>query len=280
MCFIEDISKNIESIVENSNIEEYLSKCLEKVVTPDDLVRFFHRFSQYNQHFPGAVSYLVSAIHFKSDLFKDEKCEVLPNSDISSSIASSIFFAAEDEYALGDRKKRLTHRMMAQNVLNHAIEYAGWSSSKINEYDSMFSDNEKIFNMLCNGYRVDKINDIESIFLAIGFHLGSERLADIEFNLVDKMLKTNHPSFVHSARKNSCNGYSVPIYSWISIHTAVEVDHFKYGLLAASDAIRYCTDKSKSSNHLMSLLSCGFMEFIDFQKEMFYFLKNENHNEK
>lgn len=274
MSFSETISAGLEKLIVNSDVEHFLKNCLDKVKTPDDLVSFFRRFASYNQPFPGAVAHLVGAIHFRSDLFKDSSLPIIGNSDKSSSIASGIFFAAEDEYALNNRSKRLTHRTMAQQVLAHAINYANWPVEKFNEYYRKTDDNKAMFDCLCKGYRVDKYESDDDLFLAIGFHLGSERLADIEFNLLHEMLIISHPKFVQSA-KSQRGEFDVPIYSWIAAHTVVEVDHFKYALKAADDAVTFYTGKSKKAEDLIDLMLTGFAEFIDFQKLMFAWLNNE-----
>lgn len=268
MSYVEAISEKIEKIVVESNIEDYLKEYLYQVETTDDLVQFFQQFTAYNQPFPGAVSHLVAAIHFSSSLFEDSESLVNETSDRSSLIASGIFFAAEDEYALDDRNKRLTHRTMGQQVLNHTIQFAGWTPEKFNVHFKSTANKDEMFRSLCEGYGVGNLKADENLFSAIGFHLGSERLADIEFNQLHRMLVKKHPEFVKSC-KASIGAFEIPSYSWIASHMTAEVEHFEHGLIAASDAIKFYSGTSKSPDELMELLMVGFGNFIVFQRKMF-----------
>ena len=47
-----------------------------------------------------------------------------------------------------------------------------------------------------NGYGLGKHLDDRGMFFSLGFHIGSERLADVEFKNIDAFLKNKFPELV------------------------------------------------------------------------------------
>jgi len=267
-----ELGAQIEQIVSESEIDGFLRDCLESIRTKDDLVHFFRRFALYNRPFPGAVSILAGAFHLRTDLFLDLNDPVLDNADRSSIVASNIFFAAEDEYGSRNRLLRVTHRSMAQAVVREVVEFAGWSVEQFNDVFAREFDHKEMAEGLRKGYRVSSHERDDDLFLALGFHLGSERLADIEFSALDEKLSSDFPSFVKEAT-DKWGVQEVPIYSWIATHTAVEVEHYNYSLRAAGQAIDYYAGSALKRDEIVALILQGFQEFIEFQRIMFVWLK-------
>jgi len=79
-----------------------------------------------------------------------------------------------------------------------------------------------------DGYALTRRSTRKRFFEPSVFHMGSEVLADEEFNILDKFLRTQHASLVDHLEKNKSNINEVQVsaYHWIQIHTTVEADHF------------------------------------------------------
>lgn len=266
------LGKRIETIVVESDIQAYIQDRLDAIRSSDDLVKFFRRFSLYNQPFPAGVAYLAALLHVRADRFVDLNEEVFDNADRSSLIASNVIFAAEDEFAGPDRKLRTTHRSMAQSVLRAAMDFAGWSVSRFNTEFVTDRTHEEMTARLSSGYRIGTNPTDSELFRALGFHLGSERLADIEFCSLDDLIRKRFPLFV-AINEEASVGHDIPIYSWVVTHTSVEVDHYQYSLTGAGQSIDYYSGREVDKQAIPDLIIEGFQEFVAFQRVMFEWLK-------
>jgi hypothetical protein len=72
----------------------------------------------------------------------------------------------------------------------------------------------------------------------MGFHVGSEILADQEFTIIDAVLKAERPEMVRAleAMKVEVLGANHNAYYWIRIHTGVEAEHFDAALKGVNNA--------------------------------------------
>ena len=217
---------------------------------------------------------LTAAFHVRHDLFRDKNEPLSDNADRSSIIASNIMYAAEDEFASGDRRLRLTHRLMAQELVRLCARFVGQSAVAFNASPTPSATLSDIKRSLLEGYRVLGPASDGELFRALGFHLGSERLAAIEFSTLDRFLHERFPSFVSMAEEET-GPFDFPLYSWISTHTVVEVDHFEYGLLAAGMAVNTYAGAQLPEGSLLAHILEGFVEFVQFQRVMFDWSENE-----
>lgn len=261
-----EIAGEIERTVDESRLDQYIADQLDRVETPDDLVRFFARFTQYNQPFPGGVASLTGAIHVSPKLFVDRGEPIHANADRSSIIASNIMFAAEDEFAGADRSVRITHRLMAQEVLALTAAWAGWTPEQVNEVTDDDSS-AAMHEALHAGYRLGEPIVPATLFPALGFHLASERLADIEFGELDAMLQRRFPEFVAHAQA-ATGQLGFPLYEWVATHTVVETEHFGKALDAAGQAVDWYAGDVPDET-LRHWIRAGFDEFVAFQRHMF-----------
>lgn len=265
------LAEILERIVVDSEIDAYIKARLDRVRSNDDLVAFFRRFGLYNLAFPGGVACLAGGFHVRSDLFRDRAEPIWDNADRSSIIASYLIFAAEDEFATRNRTIRITHRLMAQQLLKEVIAYAGWTTDQFNEAFSDDTEYAEKALALRNGYRIYSLDNEADLFSALGFHLGSERLADIEFNSLDALLTSRFPEFVAHAREVR-GDHGLPLYGWVSTHTTVEVDHFEYSLRGAEQALQYYVGEMTQDAAVAHIVA-GFEEFVSFQRAMFEWLR-------
>ena len=81
----------------------------------------------------------------------------------------------------------------------------------------------------------------ERLFRAMGFHTGSEILADQEFVVLDKALRARRPDLVAGLEdmKVAILGQRHDAYYWIRIHTGVEAEHFDAALRASTTRSRF-----------------------------------------
>jgi hypothetical protein len=272
MDFGKNLATQFEEIVSSSAIDGYIRQKLECIRSDQDLTTFFRRFALYNLAFPGGVAMLAGAFHMRPDIFQDKQESFIDNMDRSSEIASHIIFAAEDEFATSNRKIRVTHRMMAQEMVKFAKGFSNLSDDAFAESFSELTDYQEQALAIRNGYRVYSLENERDMFLALGFHLASERLADIEFNALSDILSRNFPAFVKAARQVS-GPQSIRIYGWIATHTTVEVDHYAYSLRAAEMALEFYTGEMHTKQELYGLILDGFHEFIQHQRNMFEWLQ-------
>jgi hypothetical protein len=102
----------------------------------------------------------------------------------------------------------------------------------------------------------------------IGYHLGSELLADDEFTKIDLYLRDKHHEFVQRLMRSTVelHGDSHRSYAWIGIHSGantgsgVEQDHFDAGLTAANLALQYL-NSNESAGEAKNLIIEGYNSF-------------------
>ena len=207
-------------------------------------LKFMTRYVEWNAFFPGCVSYLVGAIHL-SDIFQYDNEWKRTFESTHADIASYIFAAAEDEY--GFEGNRHTHRKMALEFLDGMERLVMASHLDVNftpNSDFVIEGVKPFINeyhdKIKNGYGVGQGfasgMGIEHIFSAIGFHMASEMLATNEFTLIDEIFNTRMP---HIKKKLQNTGSECGLYDWVTVHIAVEVEHFNMCLKGAELALDY-----------------------------------------
>ena len=100
-----------------------------------------------------------------------------------------------------------------------------------------------------------------AIFAALGFHVGLEFFANEEFNLVDGFLNAAYPQLVETMKSGETE--SNP-YLWLSLHTVVEIGHYRAGLEAVREALELYCDQTTApvmADHLLG----GLEAFADLQ---------------
>ena len=200
----------------------------------EGLVRFLGRYISWNGHFGSGVAYLSAKIGRSQQLFLDPSERLEAAADRSTHVASFFFDAARDEFDDGATPYRDTHRTLAQATIKGTVEYFGLSLERANE---MLRDpawlrraNQRVH----QGYGLGTPDAYGPIFRAMGYHLGSEILADEEFSLIDGDLRERRPALVKELlqRRVPVAGQEHPAYYWIGVHSGlgggVEMDHFEW----------------------------------------------------
>lgn len=247
---------------------DYTSMALKRIKTTTDLLRWLYRYVEFNGIFAGGVSNLAGELHIRQRLFRDAEATWSIFADRSANIAARIFFAAEDEYA-NERKisGRVIHhhRFLAQHFLRSLAEYWGISPQTFERgYAYEYAPLQQALQAVRRGYCIDQTNDECSLLRGIGFHIGSEHLADGEFTTIDHFLQSNYPDIVvHLRRTGKPNAYT-----WLAVHTIVEAEHAEHAFAAADEAVHYYNGAHSREQARQWILE-GIDEFARVQKAFF-----------
>jgi len=240
---------------------------LPRVTTLEDIIRFVSRYQLFNGNFAGGVSCLAGAFHIRQDLFRDCGVNVFYAADRSARIASQIYFAAVDEYADRKNQQRFTHWDLGQYLLLGVCNYFEVDLTTIDHTFPLNVETQLTIDRVSRGYCLDQQNTEDSILRGLGFHIGSELLADQEFNLIDEHLRENFLPLVQYLEDHSTE-FGNTHYHWIHIHTFVEMEHLDHAFKAAELSIEYYSGQ-KSKRRVAELILDGFLEFGDMQKFFF-----------
>ena len=213
---------------------------------------FLARYASWNGVFGSGVASLAGKIGRSRALFI-ERGLPSPIADRSVLVASYFFDAARDEFDDRDTEHRDTHRCLAQAALAGMLAWAvksgrpelaapGAVEETLGADPSWLSH---LRHRAALGYGNGWPDDRESIFRAIGYHLGSEVLADQEFSVIDTELRKRAPEMVAFLEQHEVEiaGQKHQAYYWIRIHSGhgggAEADHFDWAVRGAHLAFDY-----------------------------------------
>ncbi len=275
-----DIRDLIRAASDGLGSKEILTQdVLPDVNTPEKMIRFIHRYQLFNGNFAGGVSCLAGAYHIRQELFLDRSIPVAAIADRSARIASQIYFAAEDEYADRRDRNRVTHRDLGQFLLLGACEFYDIDLRDLDKKYPMNAATNKTLKLVDQGYCQEQKNTEETLLRGLGFHIGSELLADQEFNLIDSHFQQHFPELI-SFLKEKKTPFGQDHYRWIKLHTYVEIEHLDHAFIAA-EMVLECYAGDKSKRRVAELIVDGFLEFGDMQKFFFSHINEfkEGHQE-
>jgi hypothetical protein len=241
-------------------------------------VCFFARYASWNGFFGSGVATLAGKVGRSRGVFTDPQQLVAAIADRSVYVASFFFDAARDEFDDRDTVHRDTHRCLAQSTLRGLIDHERVHSELPD--DAALADPLRdpswlaaLNSRVALGYGASTPDDPAHLFSAIGYHLGSELLADQEFSIIDGTLRAKHPSLVEYLQNATVNiaGQDHHAYQWISIHSGhgggAEADHFEWATQGARLAFRFVPEPSH--DELRGWLHQGFRDFAGDHREFF-----------
>lgn len=251
----------------------------ESFATIPGAVKFIARYASWNGAFGSGVAGLSSKIGRSRSLFFEPGFP-RPLGDRSVLLASWFFDAARDEFDDRDTPHRDTHRCLAQatlaGIVEHAIEHGVGELRDPAHLEEVLADPpwlDRLRASVAIGYGNQSADDRPAIFRAIGFHLGSEMLADREFSVIDAELRAHHPELVAAliARTVTLAGQAHPCYQWIRIHSshggAAEADHFAWALRGVDTAFRFSPEAEH--DRLEAEIREGYLGFARDHEEFF-----------
>lgn len=260
--------KDVQEVLGHYQGNTYFQKALQKG-TPENIADTIVKYVYFNRLFGAGVAHLASQLALQTSLFKDPREGSNLWNDRSMDVASGIFAAAIDEF--GDRglSSHPTHRKLAQAIIKGIAEYSGYEVEKVDlKYIERMIDPK-----VRTGYGVAASLEENVLFRSIGFHIGSELLADQEFRTLDTALRTRYPKLVKTLEDATVkiSGEDVPAYRWIGIHMSVEIDHFAHAVRAANVALQYYGGSQPKSKVRKQILQ-GIEEFAQFQHDFMKYL--------
>lgn len=251
---------------------------LARITSGEELTRFFVRYAAWNGRFANGVAALVSLIGNQRDMFQEAGFPIAV-ADRSNYIASYIFDAARDEYNDHINPIRDTHRCMAQASLICMSAFYSLGNKVLDEHepDALRQLNDAVL----DGYtgRTANAQDTATrVFAGLGYHLGSELLADREFSIIDEYLRKHKNDLVQHLMRSTIElaGGQHRCYAWVGVHSGhgggVEAEHFEYAVSGARAALKYL--KNASHEHALSTLATGFRAFELEHAAFFSFADN------
>jgi hypothetical protein len=246
---------------------------------PIKLYYFMQRHAYFNSFAGSLVARLASSIGISYELFRNKDVSVSEQSDRGLEIAAKVFAATVDEHADAGADK-VPHRTLAQVTLKAIGEYANLSDTELNLIAQTPAWMKGIATDLINGYQ-GKIDDIEALVTALGFHLGSELLADREYAIIDKVVRYTNRGVGFDAwlkgKQVTVGGKRLSPWYWIVVHgqhnsTGVEADHFDYALDALNLLAAY---RPESHQTILKWASKGFLDFAQLQDRLFQDIQSE-----
>lgn len=218
-----------------------LRAAFEGATDPPRLLSVMGRYIQFNSAFGAGLANLVGEIAARQGLFRDANEPLLIVADRASEVASDFFYAAVDEFDDRLTPWRDTHRTLAQATLKAMGAHFGHTPQQLNDVIRINDATRRALDQVWEGYGIGARLDDARLFRGMGFHTGSEILADEEFNIIDRALRAGQPELVEALGKARVEilGQSHDAYYWVRIHTSVEADHFDAALKGVNNALRF-----------------------------------------
>ncbi|MED5372139.1 MAG: hypothetical protein VX899_14065 [Myxococcota bacterium] len=238
------------------------------------LLQFVGRYTSWNGFFGSGVATLAGKIGRSRRIFTDPAEPIHALADRSVLVGSFFFDAARDEFDDSSTEHRDTHRCLAQAFV------AGIARSMHKrdpaELNSLLADPVWLLPLqhrVAQGYGATSPDDAPHIFRSMGYHLGSEVLADQEFSLIDNALRHSDPELVEEMESGTYNigGREHACYHWLGIHSGhgggVEHDHFEWAVQGVQRAFDYTPTEQHAALRQQVLL--GFGDFARDHAEFF-----------
>jgi len=243
----------------------------EVLAEPVSRVRFLARYTNWNGYFGSGVAGFAGKIGRCRSLFLDPAEPVEALADRSVYVASFFFDAARDEFDDRDTVHRDTYRCLAQAALKGFIEAGAAEADALRDparLNALCGTPDWLQAVCANvaaGYGVGSPDTAQAVFHSIGYHLGSELLADREFSIIDETLRDKAPALVQSLKDTrvAIAGQQHVAYQWIAIHSGhgggAEADHFDWAAQGARLAYRFTPPAQHAG--LKASLHAGFQAF-------------------
>jgi hypothetical protein len=249
----------------------------------DDVARwlvFAARYIAWNGDFGSQVASLAGRLG-GSGAFLEDGIPVPEMADRSVLVASFFFDAARDEFDDRDTKHRDTHRCLAQAFLTGMVDYARSRDGKLDAAKLLARPAwiSVLRRRVRQGYGLHAPDELPFHFRAMGYHLGSEVLADGEFSTIDAHIRTKLPALhAHlSSTEVAIAGEKHNAYQWVRIHSGhgggAEADHFAWAVRGVTKAFDYVPKKLHDELHEQTLR--GYIDFVHDHDEFFTSVRRE-----
>lgn len=252
----------VETAIAQAPNKARLQRQLDAISSDAGLLRFLHRFVLFNDALAARVPFVAGLIHLSPDLFLEPEPGVAFCRQANGRVAAYVAEAAADEYRLVEGQDTV-HQHLSQIFLNGVLAHFGVDCRGFDGNNPFPPALAEMLKEVREKFLLDR--EPETIFAALGFHVGLEFFAHQEFNLVDAHLRQNYPELVAALTEATSKGQA---YSWLAIHTVVEIGHYRAGLRALTTALHYYrepTDAPKMAERIKE----GFSAFVDLQSRYY-----------
>jgi hypothetical protein len=258
--------EDLESVLSSHRGNELLRSALESTRDAPHLLSVLGRYIQFNSAFGAGVANLAGEIAARQGLFRDESEPVAILADRAAEVGADFFYAAVDEFDDRATPWRDTHRTLAQATLKGMGSFFGYRPEQLNGVIRLNPATQLAMAQVWEGYGVGARLEDRRLFQAMGFHTGSEILADQEFVIIDRVFKATRPEMVAAleAMRVEMLGEKHNAYYWVRIHTGVEAEHFDAALRGSNKALRYYAGPNEPAQVKAWILE-GFSRFAEVQ---------------
>jgi len=258
--------EDLQPVLSAHRGNEALVAALEQAAAPERLLSLLGRYIQFNSAFGAGLANLAGEIAARQDLFQDPDEALHIAADRAAEVASDFFYAAVDEFDDRATPWRDTHRTLAQATLKGLGTCFGYRDEQLNEVVRINAATRTAMEEVWEGYGIGARLDEPRLFSGMGFHTGSEILADQEFVLIDRHLRQRRADLVRSleALRVPILGQQHNAYYWIRIHTGVEAEHFDAALKGVNNALRFYAGAQEPEAVKRDILA-GFSRFAAVQ---------------
>ena len=258
--------EDLDPILAAHRGNEALRAAFESAAEPGRFLSVLGRYVQFNSAFGPGLANLAGEIAARQGLFVDAEEPVRLLADRAADVAADFFYAAVDEFDDRATPWRDTHRTLAQATIKGLGRHFGY---RMEELDGVIAINEATrasMKRVFEGYGLGTHLEEKALFEGMGFHVGSEILADREFVVIDETLRRDQPALVQAleAMKVEIGGEKHNAYYWIRIHTGVEAEHFDAALKGVNRALGYYAGASPAEQVKAYMLG-GFERFAQVQ---------------
>jgi len=257
---------DLQTVLSAHRGNDDLRTAFEGAREPKRLLSVLGRYVQFNSAFGPGLANLAGEIAARQGLFVDAQEPVRLLADRAAEVAADFFYAAVDEFDDRATPWRDTHRTLAQATIKGLGRHFGY---RMEELDGVIAINEATrasMKRVFEGYGLGTHLEEKALFEGMGFHVGSEILADREFVVIDETLRRDQPALVQAleAMKVEIGGEKHNAYYWIRIHTGVEAEHFDAALKGVNRALGYYAGASPAEQVKAYMLG-GFERFAQVQ---------------
>jgi hypothetical protein len=258
--------EDLQSVLAAHHGNEALRAAFEGATEPGHFLSVLARYVQFNSAFGPGLANLAGEIAARQGLFRDPDEPVKILADRAAEVGSDFFYAAIDEFDDRATHWRDTHRTLAQATVKGAARFFGLGPEELNQAIRINPTTEHSMALVHLGYGLGEKLSEERLFGAMGFHVGSEILADQEFVIIDRHLRAKRPDFVAAlqAMKVEILEEKHDAYYWIHIHTGVEAEHFDAALRGVNSALRFYAG-AEDPAEVKRFMLAGFTRFADVQ---------------
>lgn len=253
------------TLVDFSVVQARVRERLAGLSAPPQLLRFFVQYASWNGAFANGVAALTSLIGRQRGLFREAG---FPHAvaDRSNFVASFFFDAARDEYDDHINPERDSHRCMAQAALIAMKDFLELPEALLEEIEpaALQALNDGVL-VGYTGQPHQAQSAVAQTFAAMGYHLGSELLADEEFSLIDQHMRQHQSPLVQHLLRTTVNlgGATHRCYAWVGVHSGhgggVEAEHFECAAQGARHALAYLAPGL--ADEALAALADGFRRF-------------------